>query len=313
MSDRPSRRLRQLPFALSATLLIALAACSGQQPGAAKKAGSQAVEVVTAEAIMQPMGVEIEAVGTARANESVDVTSKTSNKVTAIRFEEGDRVRKGAILVELDGAEVRASLADAEALTRAREGSFLVAFEGRHRIWRYEPSPGTFESTPTPIAIPAKMSRAPRNGGLEGLTSLPDGRLLALTEEFANPDGSFKGWLIDSGRFAELAYLPPKGFHVADCAALQSGDVLVLERRYVSFGIFSARLTIVDGKTLQPGGKLSGRELLRIEQPLAVENFEGLTVQQTPKGTMIYLVSDDNYNPFQQTLLLQFLLPNKEH
>jgi membrane fusion protein, multidrug efflux system len=124
MSDRPFRRPRQLPFALSATLLIALAACSGQQPGAAKKADSQAVEVVTAEATMQPMGVEIEAVGTARANESVDVTSKTSNTVTAIRFEEGDRVRKGEILVELDGAEVRASLAEAEAALAESQNQF---------------------------------------------------------------------------------------------------------------------------------------------------------------------------------------------
>jgi hypothetical protein len=204
-------------------------------------------------------------------------------------------------------------LADAEALALTPNGSFLVAFEGRHRIWRYDPPPRTFESMPTPIAVPAKISRAPSNGGLEGLTSLPDRRLLALTEEFANSDGSFKGWLIDEGQFAELAYLPAKGFHVADCAALTNGDVLVLERRYVSFGIFSARLTIVDGKTIQPGGKLSGRELLRIEQPLVVENFEGLAVQQTPKGTMIYLVSDDNYNPFQQTLLLQFLLPSTDN
>ena len=124
MSDRPSRRPRQLPLALSATLLIGLAACSGQQPGVAKKAGSQAVEVVTATATMQPMGVEIEAVGTARANESVEVTSKASNTVTAIRFEEGDRVRKGEILVELDGAEARASLAEAEAALAESQNQF---------------------------------------------------------------------------------------------------------------------------------------------------------------------------------------------
>lgn len=128
MSDRPSRRPRQLPFALRATLLIALAgslaACSEQQPGAARKAGSQAVEVVTVAATMQPLGVEIEAVGTARANESVDVTSKTSNTVTAIRFEEGDRVRKGEVLVELDGAEARASLAEAEAALAESQNQF---------------------------------------------------------------------------------------------------------------------------------------------------------------------------------------------
>jgi len=208
---------------------------------------------------------------------------------------------------------VTGSMADAEALTRAPDGSFLVAFEGRHRIWRFDPPPSTMQSAPTPVALPAQLSRAPSNGGIEGLTSLADGRLLALTEEFANPDGSFKGWLSDGNQFAELAYLPAKGFHVTDCAALENGDVLVLERRYVPFGILSARLTIVDGKKIQPGGKLSGMELLRLEQPLVVENFEGLAVRQIPKGTMIYLVSDDNYSPFQQTLLLQFFLANSNH
>src|SRR4030095_7801459 len=33
------------------------------------------------------------------------------------------------------------SLRDAEALAQARDGSFLVAFEGFHRIWRYSPPP----------------------------------------------------------------------------------------------------------------------------------------------------------------------------
>ena len=204
------------------------------------------------------------------------------------------------------------ALRDAEALALAQDGSFLVAFEGVHRIWRYDPLPATFESTPLPVAIPADVTRAPSDGGLEGLTVLPDGRLLALTEEFANPDGSFKGWLIDNGQFAELSYFPSKGFRVTDCAALDNG-VLVLERRYVPLGIWSARLALVDAKSIQSGSKLRGRELLRLEQPLAVDNFEGVAVQQTSKGTMIYIVSDDNYNPFQQTLLVQFLLPNRDN
>ena len=200
---------------------------------------------------------------------------------------------------------VTGSMADAEALTRAPDGSFLVAFEGRHRIWRFDPPPNTIQSAPTPVALPAQLSRAPSNGGIEGSTSLADGRLLALTEEFANPDGSFKGWLIDGNQFAELAYLPAKGFHVTDCAALENGDVLVLERRYVPFGILSARLTIVDGKTVSSrAANSAGMELLKLEQPLVVENFEGMAVQQTSKGTMIYLVSDDNYSPFQADFLV---------
>jgi len=208
---------------------------------------------------------------------------------------------------------VSGSLADAEALSRANDGSFLVAFEARHRIWHYAAPPNTFESTPSPVPVPADLTRAPSNGGLEGLIALPDGRLLALTEKFANPDGSFKGWLLDGTRFAELSYLPAKGFHVTDCAALKNGDVLVLERRYVPFGGLSGRLTRVEATTVKAGAQLSGRELLRIEYPLVVENFEGVAVQETAKGTMIYLISDDNYNPFQETLLLQFLLSDKPH
>jgi len=207
------------------------------------------------------------------------------------------------------GAPVAKPLYDAEALARAPDGSFLVAFEQVHRIWRYAPPPATFGSLPVPLPVPAELVKAPANGGLESVTVLPDGRILAITEEFANPDRSFKGWLLEDGSFAELSYLPSDGFEASDCAALKSGDVIVLERRYVPFGILFARLKLVKAKNIRPGAKLVGEELLQLQYPLEVDNFEGLAVQEDPiKGTTIYLVSDDNYYPFQRTLLLQFRL-----
>jgi membrane fusion protein (multidrug efflux system) len=75
----------------------------------------QQVPVVTAPVERVPLAVEIEAVGTAKANEAVDITSKAANIVTAVRFEEGQRVARGAVLVELDGVQARADLAAAEA------------------------------------------------------------------------------------------------------------------------------------------------------------------------------------------------------
>jgi hypothetical protein len=57
-----------------------------------------------------------------------------------------------------------------------------------------------------------EASKAPSNGGLEGIMIFSDGRLLALTEEFQNPDGSFKGWLIEGDRFFELLICLPKAF-----------------------------------------------------------------------------------------------------
>jgi membrane fusion protein (multidrug efflux system) len=73
------------------------------------------VPVLTAVVAKASFPQHIEALGNARANEAVDVTSRTSNVVVRIRFEEGQRVERGAILAELDPAQSRAELAAAEA------------------------------------------------------------------------------------------------------------------------------------------------------------------------------------------------------
>jgi hypothetical protein len=83
----------------------------------------------------------------------------------------------------------------------------------------------------------------------------------------------------------------------------------VLERRYVPFGIFSAQLKRVRGSAITAGAKVAGTLLLALQYPLDTENFEAVAVYEHPLGgTMIFLVSDDNYHPLQRTLLLQFRL-----
>lgn len=93
------------------------AAAAGQSkpggPGAG--AGGPPVPVVVTPSRLERLSLEVEALGTAKANESVDVTSKISNVVTAVRFDEGQQVRKGDVLVELDGEQARADLAVANA------------------------------------------------------------------------------------------------------------------------------------------------------------------------------------------------------
>jgi membrane fusion protein (multidrug efflux system) len=79
------------------------------------------VAVVTTAVETVPLAVEIDALGTLRANEAVEITAKVGNQVTAVRFTEGQRVAAGQVLVELDGAQARADLAAAEAaLTESR-------------------------------------------------------------------------------------------------------------------------------------------------------------------------------------------------
>ena len=70
------------------------------------------------------MALEIEAVGTTHANESVEVTSKASNVVTAIHFDEGSEVKRGDILVQMDDAQARAALAEAQAALADSENQY---------------------------------------------------------------------------------------------------------------------------------------------------------------------------------------------
>ena len=96
----------------------------GGRPGGPGAFSQMPVAVITAEAAMKPWAVEVEALGTTRANEAVDITTKTANLVTAIRFEEGQAVKRGQVLVELDSAQARADLAAAEAALGESRSTF---------------------------------------------------------------------------------------------------------------------------------------------------------------------------------------------
>ncbi len=97
-------------------LVLLVSGCSGPEASTqAQSAAPAGVEVATAEVTVRSLGAELETVGTAAANESVDVTSEVAKKVTAIRFDEGDFVRAGTVLVELDSDEAKASVSEAEA------------------------------------------------------------------------------------------------------------------------------------------------------------------------------------------------------
>ncbi|HEY7840748.1 MAG TPA: efflux RND transporter periplasmic adaptor subunit [Gammaproteobacteria bacterium] len=95
--------IRALPgFAL---LMLACVATRAADP----------VGVIVAPAVTVDFPYRIEALGTAQANESVELTSKISEVVTAIRFEEGQDVQAGQVLVELHNAEALANVSEAKA------------------------------------------------------------------------------------------------------------------------------------------------------------------------------------------------------
>jgi membrane fusion protein (multidrug efflux system) len=99
------------------------APASGPPQAGAAQGGGPAV-VTLAPVRSERVSQKLEALGNARANESVDISSKASNIVTAVRFRDGERVQRGQVLVQLDDAQVRADVAAAEAALTESESQY---------------------------------------------------------------------------------------------------------------------------------------------------------------------------------------------
>jgi membrane fusion protein (multidrug efflux system) len=97
-------------------VLRALLACWLVLAGAPSAGDSApAPKVVVSEARVTRFVDRVEALGTLRAVESVTLTVSVTETVSAIHFDDGDRVEKDQILVEMTSAEEHAQLAEARA------------------------------------------------------------------------------------------------------------------------------------------------------------------------------------------------------
>lgn len=193
---------------------------------------------------------------------------------------------------------------DAEALARLPDGSFLVAFERWHRIRRYRDlaGPGAY------VEAPPGLDAAPSNAGLETLAVLSDGRWLAIAEGLQS-GGHAAAWLGGPGAWMSLAWRTGFAMHAVDAAGLPDGGALVLERSFALPGGFGGRLVHLPAEALmaaRPGSVLTGEEWLRLADPLPVDNYEGVAVFRHRGRLLCALVSDDNENRLQRTLLLLF-------
>ncbi|MGH8130458.1 MAG: efflux RND transporter periplasmic adaptor subunit [Steroidobacteraceae bacterium] len=104
----------------AAAALLALAGCGGDAP-AARVGAAQATPVTTTTVTPVKWRDTIEALGTARANESVTLTAKVSEIVRKVGFESGDLVEHGRVLVDLSSGVQLAELEEARAAYQEAE------------------------------------------------------------------------------------------------------------------------------------------------------------------------------------------------
>jgi hypothetical protein len=189
-------------------------------------------------------------------------------------------------------------------------GGLIVAVEGAlplRRVARDDPG-APAEPLPAAALLGAAGAEA-GNTGIEALTALPDGGLLALSEGVFEQPGQLAAWRIEDGQVTPLRYTVSDGFVPTGADRLDDA-IYVVERRFSLLdGGFASRLVALDVAQIGQDRPLAGHTLARLGRPAISENFEGIAARRGSDGrTLLYLVSDDNFFGLQRTLLLQFSL-----
>ena len=238
-----------------------------------------------------------------------------------------------APMLDTGGRPMADTAGDAEGLASRSDNDIsndlFVSFEGEHRLWRYPFGREGAMARPQALPLPRDVLSAPHNGGLEGITKIGDGLMIAVAERYRNREGNYRAWLLPfepldrSGAAGEarpsrgISIRPLKPFSMTDLRLLPGGDLLTLERRYDpvrGVGILLRRISAATLRATQqaPDVPLDGEIIVSLDSAYEIDNMEGLSVRLGERGeTLVYIVSDDNFNrPVQRTLLQMFeLLP----
>lgn len=183
---------------------------------------------------------------------------------------------------------------DAEGLTRLADGRLLISFERDHRIWVYDEG-----GRPTPAKAPP--GALGENEGMEGLAAAPTtGGLYFVGLE---PGGIWMCRLYTGCDELDGLPTPPPGYRLTALAMGPSGELLILHHSFIP-GIGSRIILTIVGDPFFDRAVI-GR--LSMGPSTTVDNFEGVSVVPRADGSWrLYLLSDDNFNDKQRTILLAF-------
>src|SRR5437762_3123133 len=109
-------RKRILSYISILCLILALVGCTGASaPTPAGKKGDQVVPVNIATASLKTVPVEIEVIGNVEAYSTIGVKSQVGGELVTVHFQEGDTVKKGDLLFNIDRRPFEAMVSQAQA------------------------------------------------------------------------------------------------------------------------------------------------------------------------------------------------------
>ena len=143
----------------------------------AGKSPSRAVVVEAARVTIDTVVDDLQAVGTLHPNEAVIVAPEVAGRIERIAFNEGQKVKAGDVLVELDASILQAERAKARSdlvLTRANhERTITLAGQGMGTIRARDEALGAFQAAEANLALAeARLQKTTLRAPLTGVVGL---------------------------------------------------------------------------------------------------------------------------------------------
>jgi len=227
--------------------------------------------------------------------------------------------RLAPILNRNGRAEKQGSRSDAEAVaawtSKGLDGELIVGFERRQRIEQFNLGKWGFGAKPQLVTSPEALSHGQYNGELEALGRFTEGplkhRLIAISERKQTRAGQLRGWLWRTGETHEFHIPRHEDYLITGLAILPGGkEIITVERSFtppVLVGMTLRRFSVdeLQKRNTGPGKLLFAGRLTSYQ----IDNMEGIAAHQDDRGTVITLISDDNFNKsVQSTVIFQFRL-----
>jgi membrane fusion protein (multidrug efflux system) len=169
----------------------------GGGPGAGRGGGGMDAPLVGVSVVQErTFSDSVQALGTAQARESITIQSKVQDVIRAIRFESGQRVAKGQVLVEMSNVEQVADLNEARAQLvvdqRAYERYKQLVDKGYVTRAQYDQAEAAYARSRANVAglqsrIADRQIRAPF-AGVVGLRTASPGQLASPNDSLGTLD-----------------------------------------------------------------------------------------------------------------------------
>ena len=197
------------------------------------------------------------------------------------------------------GGPLARGRSDSEGLAIGPDGNVFISFEGVARV-RIQNGP---DGWPALIPSHPDFEHLQNNSALEALAVGPDGTLYTIPERSGRLDRPFPVYRYRNGQWDIPFSIPRNSSYLVTGADVgPDGKLYVLERRFngLAFGSRVRRFGL-DG---------SGGETVVETQTGTRDNLEGIAVWRDETGLIVTMISDDNFNWFQRTEIVEYRLPD---